>query len=255
MKAMILAAGEGTRLRPLTNQLPKALIPLAGLPLIQFTLRWLRQYGIGSVAINLHHLGEKIVDSCGDGSSFGLQITYSPEEVLLGTAGGVKKMGNFLGQTFVVVYGDILTNFNLKKMIEFHELKGALATIAVHTNPHPEESGVLHLNQQGQVIDFVEKPLVAERGCLVNGGIYVLEKEILDYIPDGTYYDFGGDVFPRLLESGIPVYGHVLSTEEYLIDIGTWRCLRQADGDMKLGKISEKELGTTGHDVTIRSYS
>ena len=234
---MILAAGEGTRLRPLTNQLPKALVPLGGVPLVQLILEWLKSYEVCEVAINLHHLGEKIADFCGDGSRFGLKVTYSSEGALLGTAGGVKRMHRFFGKTFVVVYGDILTNFNLKKMIEFHESKGAIVTIAAYQNCHQEGCGVLRLNHQGQVIQFVEKPEIPKkRRGLSNGGVYVLRKEVLNYIPGRSYYDFGFDVFPKLIDLGVPIYGYTLSDEEYLTDIGTWQRMQKANEDIKLGK-------------------
>jgi len=238
MKAMILAAGEGTRLRPLTLSMPKVLAPLNGAPLIQFTFEWLRCHGVHQVAINLCHLGPKILDFCSDGSKFDLKITYSWEEAPLGTAGGVKKMAEFFNQTFIVVYGDVLTNLDLTRMMRCHKLKGGVATIAVHKVIHPWQSGVVRLNQHEQIVEFVEKPLLeAEPGCLVNGGVYILEKSILDYVPNDDYCDFGYDVLPRLISSGIPIYAYILGDEEYLIDIGDWEHYGQAINDAKIGKV------------------
>jgi len=150
---MILAAGEGTRLRPLTLETPKVLLPVGGRPLIEHTLAWLRSHGIREIAINLYHLGDKIKDFLGDGSHFGVKISYSEEEKLLGTAGGAKRMAHLLlpnpqspipspqsptPSPFVVIYGDVLTNFNLTAMLQFHREKSALATLALFRVPSPE---------------------------------------------------------------------------------------------------------------------
>ncbi len=238
MKAMILAAGEGMRLRPLTLNLPKVLAPLNGVPLLQVTLEWLRRHGVRQVAINLCHLGPKILDFCSDGSRFDLRITYSQEEAPLGTAGGVKRMAGFFDQTFIVVYGDVLTNLDLSRMMRWHKLKRGVATIAVHRVINPWQSGVVRLNQHEQIVEFVEKPrLKTEPGCLTNGGVYILNKSILDYIPDDGYCDFGYDVFPLLISSGIPIHAYILGDEEYLIDIGDWEHYGQAIQDVKTGKV------------------
>ena len=238
MKAMILAAGEGTRLRPLSLSLPKVLAPLNGAPLLQFTLEWLKRHGVRQVAINLCHLGPKILDFCSDGSRFDLRITYSWEEAPLGTAGGVKKIAGFFDQAFIVVYGDVLTNLDLSRMMRWHKLKRGVATIAAHKVVNPWQSGVVSLNRHGQIVEFVEKPrLEAEPECLVNGGVYILEKSILNYIPDDGYCDFGYDVFPMLISSGIPIYAYILGDEEYLIDIGDWEHYGQAINDLKTGKV------------------
>jgi len=238
MKAMILAAGNGTRLRQITITQPKVLAPLNGVPQLQLVLNWLRTYGIREVAINLHHLGEKIADFCGDGSRFDMSITYSKEEQLLGTAGGVKKMQEFFNDTFIVVYGDILTDFNLNQMIRFHRLKQGLATILIQRLDDPRETGIIQMNEDGQIIDFVEKPQFgAKPGALTNAAIYILERSILDYIPDNSNTDFGHHIFPTLIRSGVDIYGYVLSHDEYLIDIGSWEHYQQACEDIRAGKV------------------
>jgi NDP-sugar pyrophosphorylase family protein len=235
---MILAAGEGTRLRPLTLETSKVLLPVAGVPLIYYTLTWLRSHGVGEVCINLHHLGNRIKELLGDGSQFGVKIHYSIEESLLGTAGGVKKVAHFFDTTFVVVYGDVLTDFNLSAMVKFHRMKKALATVAVSKVAKPSEVGVVKLKNDGRIVSFVEKPSVgAELGNMASGGIYILEKEVLDSIPSQGFCDFAYDVFPKLIKATLPVYGYVLTHEDYLIDIGTIDKYLKANEDVKSGKV------------------
>jgi NDP-sugar pyrophosphorylase family protein len=242
---MILAAGEGTRLRPLTLETPKVLLPICGTPLIKYTLPWLKSHGIQEVAINLHHLGDKIRDSLGHGSQFGLKIQYSPEETLLGTAGGVKKVEDFFPDTFVVIYGDILTNLDLSAMIRLHHEKKAIATLAIFQAPNPREVGVVKLNPEGRILSLIEKPqtLNLEPRTLntepfpASGGIYVLQREVLDFIPSQGFCDFAYDVFPRLLEHNLPMYGYVLNPDDYIIDIGTDGKYQQANEDVKAGRV------------------
>jgi len=237
MEAVILVGGEGTRLRPLTLNLPKALVPINGVPLIQFILTWLRSCGIQQVFIASGYLKQKIVDFCADGSNFQLSITHSHEEVPLGTAGAVKKLEGHLGDTFIVVYGDVLTNLDLRKMIRFHKSKRGLVTLAIRKNVHALQAGVVCINEQKRVTDFIEKPPQVKTEHIINGGIYILEKGIFEYIPDDGHCDFGYDVFPRLINSGIPVYGYSLRDEEYLMDVGSWECYHRASEDIKLGKV------------------
>jgi NDP-sugar pyrophosphorylase family protein len=235
-KAMILAAGEGTRLKPLTLETPKALLPIGGVPLIYHTLVWLKKHGISRVAVNLCHLGEKIKVFLGDGSRFGVAISYSQEENLLGTAGGVKKMDRFFDSTFVVAYGDMLTNFDLSAMINFHREKKALATLALFKASNPCEVGIIQLGKEGRAINFVEKPpREAELGNLGNAGIYVLEKRILDHVPIQGFCDFAYDIFPKLIKANLPIYGYVLDAK-YIIDIGTPEKYQQANQEIEAGR-------------------
>lgn len=241
-KAMVLAAGEGTRLRPLTQWIPKVLLPIRGIPLIQYTLAWLKGYGISEVVINLHHAGDKIRAFLGDGSRFGVRIHYSSEKELLGTAGGVKKMEEFFDSTFLVVYGDILADFNLSAMTDFHGQKKALVTLALFKASNPWEVGIVEVNRQGKLLSFKEKPpRGSESSNLSSGGIYVLEEEILDYIPSHGCCDFGYDIFPKLLALHLPVYGYVLRPEDYLIDIGTTDKYRKANEDVRAGKVKIRD--------------
>ena len=194
VKAMVLAAGEGTRLRPLTLNTPKVLLPIGGVPLIEHTLLWLKNHGVDEAAVNLYHLGEKIKDFLGDGSGFGVKVVYSPEVTLLGTAGGVKKMEHFFGDTFVVVYGDVLTDFDLSDMLSFHQGNNCLATIAILEVASAGSVGVVEMNQEGRLLSFVEKPSHRSgMGNLGSGGVYVFEKEVLKHMPEAGYSDFGYD--------------------------------------------------------------
>jgi len=237
-KAMILAAGEGTRLRPLTLETPKVLLPVGGRPLIEHTIAWLRSHGISQVVINLYHLGEKIKDFLGDGSRFGMEIIYSPEEILLGTAGGVRRMKQIFDDTFVVVYGDNLTDFDLSEMVKFHQDKNAIATIGVFKIPNPWEVGIVKMAEDGRILSFIEKPEPNLRlGNWANCGIYVLEKEILSYIPSQGFPDFAYDVFPKLIELNLSLFGYILKPEDYLIDIGTTDKYQRANEDVKAGKV------------------
>lgn len=249
-RAMILAAGEGTRLRPLTLETPKVLLPLGGVPLICYTLAWLRKHGISGVVINLHHLGEKIREFLGDGSRFGLKIVYSPEEILLGTAGGVKKMERLLAaksqssvaNLLVVAYGDVLTDLDLSAMIGFHRAKKALATLALFQATEPREVGVVKLDKEDRMVSFMEKPESPipnpqPSPILANGGIYILQREFLDYIPGQGFVDFACDIFPKLIELGLPIYGYRLQPGDYLIDIGSPEKYRQANCDVEAGRL------------------
>lgn len=234
MKAMLLAAGEGTRLRPLTLEMPKVLLPIGGQPLIEYQLSWLKHHGIQEVAINLYHLGNKVKDFLGDGSRFGVKIFYSTEEKLLGTAGGVKRMEHLFHNTFAVVYADVLTNFNLSAMVKFHQEKKAAATLVIFEAPNPTEVGVVEMSSEGRILSFVEKPKAAnlELQSLASGGVYVLEKEVLKYIPAQGFSDFAYDIFPKLLELSLPIYGYALKSQDYLIDIGTIEKYNQANKDV-----------------------
>jgi len=238
LKAMVLAAGVGTRLRPLTLNIPKVLLPIRGVPLIEHQLFWLKSHGITEIAINLYHLGYKIKNFLGDGSHFGLEISYSEEDILLGTAGGLKRMEYFFDSTFVVINGDTLTNFDLGAMLRLHRTKNSLATLAVLPVSNPSEVGIVEIDGSGRVWKFVEKPHNGyEASNLMNGGVYIFEKEIFNYIPEDGFSDFAYNIFPKLLELGLPVYAYSLEPGEYHIDIGTGENYCQANEDMKLGKV------------------
>lgn len=219
MKGMILAAGEGRRLRPLTDHVPKPMLPVAGRPLLEHTITYLRDCGVTDLAVNLYHLPQVVIDYFGDGSRWGVSLHYSVEEHLLGSAGGVKRLQSFFDDTFIVFYGDLLTWVDLRPMIELHRRTGVLATMGLYHVPDPWNRGIVQLDEANNVVRFVEKPPRDQVfSNLANAGIYVLEPEVLNRIPAEQVYDFGHDVFPGLLADGIQVAGYVI--EDFLIDIG-----------------------------------
>ena len=228
MKGMILAAGEGKRLRPLTRYLPKPMLPLAGRPLLEHIINHLRDCDITELAINLHHLPEAVMGYFGNGSRWGVNLRYSVEEQLLGSAGGVKRLQSFFDDTFIVYYGDVYTLTDLRPMIDFHRRVGAAATMALYRVPDPWNRGVVELDKMGGIVRFVEKPPREQVfSDLANAGIYVLEPSVFDLIPHGQVWDFGRDVFPAMLTEGVQVAGCVI--KDVLIDIGLPEKYQQAN--------------------------
>ena len=223
MKALILAAGEGTRLRPLTLDKPKPMLPVAGIPLLEHILLWLRKHGVDQVAINLNYRPEAITGYLGDGSRWGVEITYSYEDPILGTAGAAKRLEEYFEDgPFVIVYGDVLTDMDLMRLLRFHHDREAAATMALYQVENPSACGLVGLDGRGRITCFVEKPPPEEVFTdLANAGVLVLEPELLDDIPPGRAYDFGRDLFPHLLEQGVELYGQPIDEDEYLIDIGS----------------------------------
>lgn len=222
MKALILAAGEGTRLRPLTLDKPKPMLLIAGKPLLEHTIAWLKRHGIVQVAINLHYKPHAIIDHFGNGDRWDIEIAYSHEDPILGTAGAAKKLEWYLEDTFLVVYGDVLTDMDLTALIDFHRHRKAAITIALYRVPNPSACGLADVDERGRVTRFVEKPPPEQVFTdLANAGVLVSEPQILDHIPADTFYDFGHDLLPRLLQEGVAMYGWPLPDSDYLIDIGT----------------------------------
>ena len=221
MKAMILAAGEGRRLRPLTDAVPKPMLPVGGRPLLVHLIDLLRSHGVREIAINLHHQPEVISALLGDGRPFGVRITYSLEERLLGSAGGVKRMEAFFGdEPFFVVYGDVLTDLDLTALRAFHTSQGAALTMALHQPAALNECGVAELAEDGRILAFVEKPAPGEEPSRwANAGIYIVQPLVLRHIPPDTPFDFGADLFPLLLQRGVPLYGY--ASDALVVDIGT----------------------------------
>lgn len=198
------------------------MLPVGGKPLLEHTIELLKRHGITQIAINLHHKPEAITDYFGDGHDFGVEITYSPEDPILGTAGAVKKLERYLDDTFVVVYGDVLTNLDLTALASSHRRNGALATIALYQVDNPSACGLVAMDDHLRITWFAEKPPSEEVFTdLANTGILILEAEIVKHIPPDTFYDFGHDLFPRLLEDGVPMYGYPIADTDYLLDIGT----------------------------------
>lgn len=220
MKAVILAGGHGSRLRPLTYTKPKPMLPLVGKPVLQFIIESLADQGFDDVIITSNYVRERIIDHFGDGSRFGVKLTYPKEEKPLGTAGSVRNAAKYLDETFVVIQGDNVTDITFREAVTFHEEKGGIATISLMTTENPHQFGIAKLNSDGRICRFKEKPRPDE--CFSNLfsiGLYVLEPEVLDYIPNSTPCDFAKNVFPTLLSEGMKMYGY--PAQGFWVDIGS----------------------------------
>ncbi len=248
---MILAGGLSTRLYPLTKQVPKPLVPVAGVPNAEHVIHYLRAYGFDEIAINLHYLSDAIVEALGDGSRFGVKLEYSFEPVLLGSAGAVKQMEGFFGNaTFVVVGCDDLTDLSLDKLLAFHRERNALATIGLMECQEVDQYGVVVLDERGKIIGFQEKPAKGtERSRLANTGIYAFSPEIFRHVPAQTFYDFGKQVFPALQTAGERFYGFD-ARGAYWSDIGTPAEYRRASYDVVRGAFSIPGTRANGADLT-----
>jgi NDP-sugar pyrophosphorylase family protein len=235
MKAFILAAGLGTRLRTLGLDMPKVMVPIGGKPLLEHHIALFKRQGIRDLIVNLHHLSGKITNHFGDGGKFGVKITYSREPQLLGTAGAVKKMeAELRGETFIVFYGDNLVRVEFAPLVEFHRAHRALVTIALFESPEPWTGGVVETDASGRVLRFMEKPDPKQISTnLISAGIFVIEPQVLDEIPAGSFCDFGKDVFPKLLAKGLPVYA--MKPDAYIQDVGTPDRLAKAQRDFEGG--------------------
>jgi mannose-1-phosphate guanylyltransferase len=229
-RAMLLAAGLGTRLRPLTNTISKCMIPIAGKPLLEHNIGVLRSYGVTDLVINLHHLPETVMNHFGDGSGFGIRLTYSVEPELLGTAGAVKKVEEFFDGPFFVWYGDNLSTCRLDRLWQVHQSKRGVATIALHYREDPTQSGIVGLDENDRVTRFLEKPRADQVfSHWVNAGILVLEREVLESIPAESAADFGRDVFPALLERDSAIFGYRMAEDESLWWIDTTQDLARVE--------------------------
>lgn len=237
-RALVLAAGEGTRLRPLTLDRPKPMVPIAGKPLLDITLGWLRDQGIRDIAINLHYKPHVITEYFGDGKAFDVNLHYSRETTILGTAGAARAIRDWVdGSTLVVVYGDVLTDLDLRAMLDFHHNvqrrdPSAAVTMSLYHVPNPTEVGLVGMNEAGKVNRFLEKPKPEEVFTdLANAGVLVMEPDVLDLIPENTFCDFGLHVFPMLLRTGLSIYGWVIPDNAYLLDIGSPEKYAQANAE------------------------
>lgn len=237
MKAIIMAGGEGTRLRPLTCGLPKPMMPVCNRPMMEHIIELLKKHRISEIGVTLQYLPEAIKGYFGNGSEFDVFMRYYVEEVPLGTAGSVKNAQEFLDETFVVISGDALTDLDLSKAIEFHRKKGAIATLVLTPVAIPLEYGVVITDKDARITQFLEKPGWGEVfSDTVNTGIYILEPEVLDYFEPGQKFDFSKDLFPILLKEKQPLFG--VSLTGYWCDIGNLQQYVQAHQDCLTGKVS-----------------
>lgn len=243
MKAVIMAGGKGTRLRPLTCNIPKPMVPLLDRPVMEYAIELLKKHGITEIAVTVQHLPEVIRSYFGDGSDFGVRLTYFEEDTPLGTAGSVKNAEDFLDETFLVVSGDALTDIDLRAAAEFHRKKGALGTLVLASVDVPLEFGVVMTDMSGRVVRFLEKPGWGEIfSDMVNTGIYILEPEIFRYFDAGMEFDFSRDLFPMMLMLGRPLYGY--RAEGYWSDIGNLDQYRQTQFDILDGMVDVSIRGT-----------
>ncbi len=266
MKAMILAAGKGTRVRPITYTIPKPLIPILQKPVMEFLLELLRQHGFDQIMVNVSHLANEIENYFRDGQRFGVQIAYSFEGRIvdgvlvgeaIGSAGGMRRIQDFspfFDDTFIVLCGDALIDLDLTAAVKWHKSKGSIATVIMKSVPLEEvpSYGIVVTDEAGKVKAFQEKPKVEEAlSTNISTGIYIFEPEVLDYIPSGESYDIGSQLFPKLVEMNAPFYGLVMDFE--WVDIGkvphNWEAIR----GVLSGAI--KNVSIPGHEVRPGIYT
>src|SRR5437762_5396943 len=220
VKAVIMAGGEGSRLRPLTSNQQKAMMPLANRPMMEHIIRLLKEHGFDDLVVTVAFMANNVRTYFGNGSEFGVRIQYATEETPLGTAGSVRNAMDELDERFLVIAGDVITDIDLSALVARHEEKGAMASIGLKSMENPLEFGIVITREDGSIERFLEKPTWGQVfSDTINTGIYVLEPSIFDYIPEGTPYDFSSDVFPALLEANESLYGFLC--EGYWEDVGT----------------------------------
>jgi len=266
MKAMILAAGKGTRVRPITYTIPKPLIPILQKPVMEFLLELLRQHGFDQIMVNVSHLANEIENYFRDGQRFGVQLAYSFEGRIVdgvlvgeavGSAGGMRRIQDFspfFDDTFVVLCGDALIDLDLSAAVKWHREKGSIATVIMKSVPREEvpSYGIVVTDEDGRVRTFQEKPKVEEAlSTNISTGIYIFEPEIFNYIPSGENFDIGSQLFPKLVEKNAPFYGLVMDFE--WVDIGKVPDYWQAIRGVLQGEI--KNVQIPGHEVRPGIYT
>ncbi|MCL5947515.1 MAG: sugar phosphate nucleotidyltransferase [Chloroflexi bacterium] len=237
MLAVVMAGGEGSRLRPLTLHRPKPMVPILNIPVMQHIINLLKQHNITDIVVTVHYLASVIEEYFGDGSDFGVHIRYALEETPLGTAGSVKNARQYLTEPFLIISGDAITDINLSKVIRFHEERKAKATIVLVHVENPLEYGVVITDEEGHVQRFLEKPSWGEVfSDTVNTGIYLLDPSVLDLIPEGKPFDFSSEVFPQLLARGDKMVGYV--ADGYWCDVGSLPDYLRASFDLAEGRVN-----------------
>ncbi len=256
LKAIILIGGPGTRLQPLTDDMPKSMLPVLNKPFMEHTIAYLKQFGIEDIILTLNYLPEVVQDCFGDGSRFGVRLTYCLEKEPMGTAGAVKNAEQYLDSTFIVLNGDIFTDMDLADMLACHQNKGARVTISLNRVDDPSAFGVVETDSAQRVQRFIEKPPLAEATTnWINAGIYILEPEVLEPVPANSHYMFERGLFPLLLEMGEPVYGYPFNG--YWLDMGNPEKYFSLNSDLSLLKVGSPIISGFGggiycdRDVTI----
>ncbi len=253
MRAVILVGGEATRLRPLTQNIPKAVVPVLNTPFLEHVIRYLSRHQVTDITLAHSSLSQPIEDYLGDGSRFGVKLAYSIEDAPLGTAGAVKNAERHLDETFLVLNGDIFTDLDITAMIDFHEKRKAKVTIALTPVDDPTAYGLIETDEQGRIRRFLEKPSWSEVTTnMINAGTYVMEAEVLTQIPPQAKYSFERELFPQLLEHGEPIYA--FTSAAYWIDIGTPEKYLQLNYDL-LNSKSERFGLPIGERVAIGEKS
>ncbi len=238
-----MAGGEGTRLRPMTANQPKVLLPVANRPIMEHVLRLLKRHGFDETVVTVQFLAALVRNYFGDGEEFGMSLQYATEEMPLGTAGSVRNAEDALrDEPFLVISGDALTDMDLTALVDFHKDKGALVTVALARVPNPLEFGIVITAEDGQIQRFLEKPTWGQVfSDTVNTGLYVMEPEVLAEVPPGEAVDWAADIFPRLLKRGAPLYGYI--SESYWEDVGTHESYMKAQADVLARRVQTDIAG------------
>src|SRR6266516_169799 len=235
MKSVIMAGGEGTRLRPLTSNQPKPMLPLGNRPMMEHIVRHVHNHGFKDIVVTVQFLASQVRNYFGDGSDMGVDLTYATETTPLGTAGSVRNAAEQLQDTFLVISGDALTDVDLGELVAFHRQSGAMGTVALKHMENPLEFGIVITREDGRIERFLENPHWGQVfSDTINTGIYVLEPEVFEHFPDGPS-DFAGDIFPKLLEVGAPLYGFVV--DGYWEDVGNLEAYQRAHQDILDGRV------------------
>lgn len=250
MKALILAGGRGSRLKDLTNDIQKCMIEIGGKPILEHQINLLKKYGFVDIVILTGYKSEIIERYFKDGCNFGVKISYSIENKPLGTAGGIKEIENILVEDFIVLYGDVMLNMNLKKLVDFHKKSDGLSTLVLHPNNHPYDSDLVEIDSTKRIVAFHPKPHDENRYYknLVTAGVYICNVKILDYIKKGANADFGKNIFPDIIPKE-RLYGYV--SAEYLKDMGNPQRLREVEEDYRSGKIASLNSDTKKHAIFL----
>ena len=251
MRVVLMAGGSGTRLRPLTCDLPKPMVPVVNRPIAEHILNLLRYHGLDDVVMTLHYLPDVVRDYFGDGAEFGVHLSYVVEEEQpLGTAGSVKNIAHLLADPFLVVSGDSITDVNLSEAIRFHQHHGAPVTLILARVPNPKEFGIVFTDSEGRIRRFLEKPSAGEVFTdTVNTGMYLLNPAVMDYLNAGMERDFSRDLFPLLLQADVPMYGYI--TDAYWCDVGSLQTYQQVQQDVLYGRV---QLDIQGTEVQPRVW-
>jgi mannose-1-phosphate guanylyltransferase len=248
LTAIILVGGSGTRLQPLTYDLPKSMVPILNKPFMEYTIAYLKQFGVEDIILTLSYLPEVIQDYFGDGRKFGVRLTYCVEKEPMGTAGAVKNAEQYLDSTFIVLNGDIFTDLDIADMLACHQGKGARATISLSWVDNPAAFGVVETDKDQRVRQFIEKPPPGgETTNWINAGIYILEPEVLQYVPSHSHYMFEKGLFPLLLKMGKAVYGYPFSG--YWLDMGNPAKYLSLNCDILLSKTGNPLIHDAGNGI------